>query len=235
MDSIDTIALMLGAAWASGINLYAAVLVLGWLGGSGQIDLPPDLQVLGNPLVMLAAGGMYALEFFADKIPGVDTAWDLLHTFIRIPGGALMAAGAAQGLDIGPAAELAGLLVGGGVTAATHAAKTGSRAVINTSPEPVSNWTASVAEDVSVFAGLWAALNHPWVFVALLTVFLLLIAWLLPKLWRAIRRSLRAVGRWLGAAKTGPGTDPDTTRGSRHAMLQEMSPTVDTHPNKDPT
>lgn len=222
MESIDTIALMLGAAWASGLNLYAAVLVLGWLSGSGQVDLPPDLQILGNPAVMLAAGGMYALEFFADKIPGVDTGWDILHTFIRIPGGALMAAGAAQGLDIGPAAELVGLLVGGSVTAATHAAKTGSRAVINTSPEPVSNWTASVAEDVSVFAGLWAALNHPWLFVALLVVFLFLVAWLLPKLWRAIKRALHAVGRWFGATKTGATTDRDAVQTPRHAMLSEM-------------
>jgi hypothetical protein len=222
MESIDTIALMLGAAWASGINLYATILVLGWLSGSGQVDLPPDLQILGNPVVMVAAGGMYLLEFFADKIPGVDTGWDILQTFIRIPGGALMAAGAAQGLDIGPAAELVGLLVGGGVTATTHAAKTGSRAVINTSPEPVSNWTASVAEDVSVVAGLWAALNHPWVFVALLVVFLLLVAWLLPKLWRAIRRALHAVGRWLRTSETPPGPHVSSAQTRRQAMLKAM-------------
>ncbi|MDJ0741392.1 MAG: DUF4126 domain-containing protein, partial [Gammaproteobacteria bacterium] len=167
MDTIDTIALMLGAAWASGINLYAAILVLGWLGGSGHIDLPPDLQVLSNPMVLLAAGAMYAVEFFADKIPGVDTGWDALHTFVRIPAGALLAAGAAPGLDIGQAGELVGLLLGGGVAAATHATKAGSRVLINTSPEPFSNWGASVAEDVSVFAGLWAALNHPLLFLAL--------------------------------------------------------------------
>ena len=133
METIDTIALMLGAAWASGINLYAAVLVLGWLGGSGHVDLPPDLQVLSNPLVMLAAGGMYAVEFFADKVPGVDTGWDALHTFIRIPAGALMAAGAAQGLDVGPAAELAALLVGGGIAATSHATKAGSPPRLNRS------------------------------------------------------------------------------------------------------
>ncbi len=116
METIEVISLMLGAAWASGINLYAAILVLGWMGGAGHVDLPPGLEVLSDPTVMLAAGGMYVVEFFTDKIPGVDTGWDALHTFIRIPAGALMAAGAAQGLDMGQAGELIGLLLGGGVS-----------------------------------------------------------------------------------------------------------------------
>jgi hypothetical protein len=217
MESIDTIALMMGAAWASGINLYATILVLGWLSGSGQIDLPPDLQVLGNPMVMLAAGGMYAVEFFADKIPGLDTLWDALHTFIRIPGGALMAAGAAQGLDVGPAGELAGLLLGGGLSATSHAAKSGARAVINTTPEPVSNWTASVTEDISVFAGLWAALNHPWVFVVLLLGFLVAVAWLLPKIWRAIKRVVNTVRGWFGARR-----DENQPASGRTPLLQQL-------------
>ena len=196
METIDAIALMLGAAWASGINLYAAVLVLGWMGGAGHVDLPPGLEVLSNPTVMLVAGGMYLVEFFTDKIPGVDTAWDTLHTFIRIPAGAMMAAGAAQGLDVSQAGELIALMLGGGVAAASHATKAGTRVMINTSPEPFSNWGASVAEDVSVFAGLWAALNHPWIFVILLILFLLLAIWLLPKIWRAIRRAAGAIRRW---------------------------------------
>ena len=224
METIDTIALMLGAAWASGINLYAAILVLGWLGGSGHIDLPPDLQVLSNPLVMLAAGGMYAVEFFADKVPGVDTGWDALHTFIRIPAGALMAAGAAQGLDVGPAAELAGLLVGGGVAATSHATKAGSRVLINTSPEPVTNWTASITEDLAVIGGLWSALHYPWAFVAALVLFLLLAVWLLPKLWRAVKRAFRAMGEFLGRRRqAGPeATPPGTTRGDiLHALYHE--------------
>ena len=148
METIDTIALMLGAAWASGINLYAAILVLGWLGGSGHIDLPPDLQVLSNPLVMLAAGGMYAVEFFADKVPGVDTGWDALHTFIRIPAGAVLAAGSVG--EVGTGAQLAAGLVGGTLATGSHATKAGSRVLINTSPEPVSNWFASVGEDIAV-------------------------------------------------------------------------------------
>lgn len=140
METIDAVALMLGAAWASGINLYAAILMLGWMGGSGHVELPPELHVLSNPAVMLAAGGMYLVEFFADKIPGVDTAWDALHTFIRIPAGALLAAGAAQGLDVGQSGELVALLLGGGVAATSHATKAGTRVLVNTSPEPFSNW-----------------------------------------------------------------------------------------------
>ena len=115
-----------------------------------------------------------------------------------------MAAGAAQGLDIGPAAEFAALLLGGGLATASHAAKAGSRVAINTSPEPFSNFGASVAEDVSVVAGLWTALNHPWLFIGLLLVFLLLALWLLPKLWRMIRRTGVGMRRWFGQ----PGDDP---------------------------
>ena len=187
---------MLGVGWASGINLYAAVLVLGWLGSSGQVDLPAGLSVVSEPSVMLAAGFMYVVEFFTDKIPGLDSIWDLLHTFIRIPAGALLTAGAAQGLDIGPAAELAGLIAGGSLATASHATKAGSRAVINTSPEPVSNWTASVGEDVAVVGGLWTALNYPWLFIGLLILFLGLAIWLLPKIWRALKALWGKINNW---------------------------------------
>lgn len=201
METIEIIALMLGASWASGINLYAAVLMLGWMGSAGHVDLPPGLELLSDPMVMIAAGGMYLVEFVTDKVPGMDTGWDALHTFVRIPAGALMAAGAAQGLEIGPAAEFAALLLGGGLATASHATKAGSRVVINTSPEPFSNIGASVAEDVSVLAGLWAALHYPWLFIALLVVFLLLAAWLLPRIWRASRNAGKTLRRWLGGAK----------------------------------
>ena len=202
METIDTVALMLGAAWASGINLYAAILMLGWMGGAGHMELPADLQVLSSPPVMLAAGGMYLVEFFADKIPGVDTVWDALHTFIRIPAGALMAAGAAQGLDIGQSGELVALLLGGGVAAASHATKAGTRVLVNTSPEPFSNWGASLGEDLAVFGGLWAALNHPWLFIVLLLLFLFGVAWLLPRIWRTIKRLVGMLRRWIGRGKT---------------------------------
>lgn len=204
MEAVEAIALMMGAAWASGINLYATILVLGWMGSTGQVDLPPALEVLTDPSVMFAAGLMYFIEFFADKVPGVDTGWDTIHTFIRIPAGAMMAAGAAQGLDIGPAAELTALLLGGTLSATSHAAKAGTRVLINTSPEPVTNWTASIVEDLAVIGGMWAALNHPWAFLVGLVVFIALVVWLLPKIWRALKRIARAVGSWFGGRTQQP-------------------------------
>ncbi|HSG02488.1 MAG TPA: DUF4126 domain-containing protein [Marinobacterium sp.] len=190
------LALSMGVAWASGINLYAAVFMLGWMQNTGNITLPPDLLILSDPMVMIAAGFMYCVEFFADKIPGVDTGWDGLHTFIRIPAGAILAAGAVG--DIGAGAELAAALVGGSIAAGSHAFKSGSRVLINTSPEPVSNWTASVAEDVAVIGGLWAALNHPLWFLFGLVLFIILLIWLLPKLWRGIKRVFGAIRRLFG-------------------------------------
>ncbi len=177
------------------------------LGATGRVDLPQGLEILTDPLVIFAAGAMYLVEFFADKVPGFDTVWDTLHTFIRIPAGAMLAAGAVG--DIGPGAELAAALVGGGLAAVTHAAKSGTRVLINTSPEPFTNWTASVTEDVGVVAGLWAAVMHPAVFLVLLVLFLVLVAWLLPRLWRGGKRVFGAIGRLFGAGKGGdPGRCP---------------------------
>lgn len=185
---IKTIALTMGVAWASGINLYAAILVLGILGYNGNITLPPDLMALADPLVIVAAGVMYAVEFFADKIPGVDNGWDTVHTFIRIPVGALLAAAAVG--DVTPAVVIAAALFGGGMTATTHAMKAGTRVLINTSPEPLTNWIASFGEDAAVIAGLWAALHYPLVFVILLIIFIGLCIWLLPKIWRGVVKIL---------------------------------------------
>jgi len=182
----NTIALAMGVAWASGINLYAAILTLGILGATGNIILPPDLIILTDPLIIGAAGLMFVIEFIADKMPGVDTGWDSIHTFIRIPAGALLAAGAVG--DVTPALSVAAALVGGGLAAATHATKAGSRVMINTSPEPVSNWTASIVEDFAVIGGLWTAVHYPWLFLLLLLVFILLMIWLLPKIWRGIKK-----------------------------------------------
>ncbi|MDC9727773.1 MAG: DUF4126 domain-containing protein [Methyloprofundus sp.] len=182
---VQLLALSMGAAWASGINLYAAILTLGLTAATGNIDLPPGLEVLSNPLVIGAAGLMYAVEFFADKIPGVDTGWDMIHTFVRVPAAVLLAAGSVG--DISTAAGVAAGILGGGMALGTHSVKAGSRVLINTSPEPFSNWTASILEDISVFGGLWVALNYPLLFLALLIVFILLMIWLLPKLWRGIK------------------------------------------------
>ena len=186
MDVIHTLSLSLGAAWASGINLYATVFVLGIMNLTGAVDLPPALEILSNPLVLTAAGIMYFVEFFADKIPGVDTAWDAIHTFIRIPAGVVLAASALG--DVNPAYQFAAALVGGALATSTHATKAGTRVLINTSPEPLSNWTASIAEDIAVFVGVWAAVQHPWFFLGLLFLFVLSLVWLLPIIWGGLRR-----------------------------------------------
>ncbi len=191
---IQVIALTMGAAWASGINLYATIAILGLAGNSGYIDLPETLAIVQDPMVIIAAGFMYCVEFFADKTPGLDTGWDAIHTFIRIPAGAMLAAGAVG--DVTPALAVAAGLVGGTVTAATHATKAGTRVLINTSPEPFSNWGASLAGDLAVFAGLWAALSHPVLFLIAFVLFLGLMIWLLPKLMRGIAAVGRKVGSW---------------------------------------
>ncbi len=191
MDTVSIIALTMGVAWASGINLYATIFMLGYLGTTGNIDLPPDLMVVTDPLVMTSAGLMYCVEFFADKTPGLDTAWDTLHTFIRIPLGAVLAMGAVG--DMTPAVELAAFIVGGSLAAATHATKTGSRIVINSSPEPVTNWTASIGEDLLVITGIWAALNHPVAFLIALVIFIALMIWLLPKIWKGVKHIFNSI------------------------------------------
>lgn len=200
MDSLEqvsgVIALSMGMAWASGINLYAALLTLGVLAHTGNLVLPEPLQVVANPLVIGAAAVMYVVEFFADKVPGVDTGWDVVQSFVRIPGGAILAAAAVG--DLSPAAELAAGILGGGLAATTHATKAGMRVMINTSPEPVSNWSASITEDVAVVGGVWAALNHPFVFLGLLAVFVLLMAWLLPRIWRGIQAVVSKLARLFG-------------------------------------
>jgi hypothetical protein len=184
-EIVNIIALTMGAAWASGINLYAAIATLGVLGATGNMTLPPDLQVLANPLVIAAACLMFVVEFVADKMPGVDTGWDTIHTFIRIPAGALLAAGAVG--DVSPAVSLAAALLGGALAAGTHGVKAGSRLLINSSPEPLTNWTASVVEDLIVIGGIWTAVNHPWVFLVILIFFIILMIWLLPRIWRGIK------------------------------------------------
>lgn len=179
----------MGGAWASGVNLYGTVVVLGMMDNLGFIDLPPDLQILASWWVLAIAIFLYLIEFVADKIPVVDSLWDALHTFIRIPAGALLAAGAVSGLDVGLGEEaqtMISLLVGGTIAAGSHFTKAGSRAAINTSPEPVTNSIASVTEDVAVFGALYTVVFHPVVFFVLFAVFVLLLIWLVPKIWRFI-------------------------------------------------
>ncbi|TNF01436.1 MAG: DUF4126 domain-containing protein [Gammaproteobacteria bacterium] len=198
-ELIGVIALTMGVGWASGINLYAALLVLGLAGATGNVQLPAELTVLQDPLVIFAAGAMYMVEFFADKIPGVDTGWDTLHTFIRIPAGAMLAAGAVG--DVTPALEIAAGIMGGTMAGASHLTKASTRALINTSPEPFTNWVASISEDLMVLGGLWAMFNHPLLFLCLMVLFIALVVWLLPKLIRLVARIFRKIGEWLGLVK----------------------------------
>ncbi|MGD8430601.1 MAG: DUF4126 domain-containing protein [Ectothiorhodospiraceae bacterium] len=220
MENLDqltaTIALTMGVGWASGINLYAAVLTLGLMNNMGYMTLPPEMAVVANPLVLAAAGFMYCVEFFADKTPGVDTGWDALHTFIRLPAGAALAAAAVG--DVSPALQIAAGLVGGTLAAGSHAFKSGGRVLINTSPEPVTNWTASIAEDIAVIGGLWVALNHPVLFLAALALFIVVLVWLLPRIWRGIRRVFRMLGSWFG----GRGSDPGEANGRPSALPRSV-------------
>ncbi|MGE5385200.1 MAG: DUF4126 domain-containing protein [Betaproteobacteria bacterium] len=185
MDTIQQVALASGLAWGSGLRLYAVLFAAGMLGRLGYIELPQMLQVLQHPWVLIAAGLMLAVEFLADKIPLVDSVWDALHAFIRIPAGAVLAAGALGNHD--PAIMTVAAILGGTLAAGTQAAKAGSRALINTSPEPLTNITASLGEEAVLAGGLYFAIAYPWLFLALLLLFIALVVWLLPRLWRAIR------------------------------------------------
>ncbi|PSJ16219.1 DUF4126 family protein [Nitrosomonas supralitoralis] len=196
---LATVALMMGASWASGINLYAVLLVLGLGGSTGHIDLPAELSVLQEPLVIGAAGIMYFIEFFMDKIPGMDSVWDSIHTFVRIPAGAMLAAGAVG--DVTPALEIAAGILGGGMAATSHATKAGTRLLINTSPEPVTNWSASIMEDFLVLTGMWAALKHPEIFLIFFVLFMGFAIWSLPKLWYLIKTLLSKIAKFLSFTK----------------------------------
>ncbi len=184
MDVIQNIALAAGLAWASGIRLYAALFLTGMLATFGAIELPASLHLLTHPAVLAASGTMFVAEFLADKIPGFDTLWDAVHTFIRIPAGAMLAAGSMGAMD--PAYMAAAAIVGGVIASTSHATKASGRALINTSPEPFSNWGASLAEDVITPAGLAIAFKFPLLFLALLAVFLIVAVILLRTLTRAL-------------------------------------------------
>jgi len=196
MGVIETLSLAMGTAWTSGINLYATVAILGIAGRAEMIQLPPGLHVLMDPVVIAVACVMYVVEFFADKVPYVDSAWDTLHTFIRVPAGAILAARALGPMN--PALEFAALLAGGTVALAAHGTKATTRLAINVSPEPFSNWFASVGEDLAVLGGLWLTFNYPIVMLLLVAVFLALAAWLIPKLFHLGKRGFQMLRSRLG-------------------------------------
>jgi hypothetical protein len=191
--------------WASGVRLYLVLLLTGLAGYLGWIPLPGGLQLLAHPVVLMASGFMVFVEFFADKIPGLDSLWDMVHTAIRIPAGAALAAGV-FGADHAAMAMVAAL-IGGGLAATSHAAKATTRAAINTSPEPFSNIGASVVEDAVVPAGLWLAIAHPLLFGVLFVIVLVLSVWLIRKSWRFLKALFARVAR-IFSGRPDPGVAP---------------------------
>ncbi len=189
LDLAGLLALAAGLGWAAGLRLYTVIFVVGMAGRLGWIVLPPGLHLLEHPVVLGAAGLMLIIEFFADKIPLLDSVWDTVHTFIRIPAGAALAAMVFGGQGIEWQTAMA--LMGGTLAAGTHFTKAGTRAMINASPEPFSNVAASFGEDIVVISGLWLMFAHPWLMLALLLLLVIATAWLLPKLWRGIAGLIR--------------------------------------------
>lgn len=193
MDAISSFALASGLSWASGIRLYATVFIVGLLAKYQWISIPASLEILSNPIVLGVAGFLTIIEFLADKIPYIDSAWDSIQTFIRIPAGALLAMAAINSSD--PLIATLSALLGGSLTSMTHATKAGSRMLINTSPEPVSNVATSFGEDGLFLTGGWLALMHPAIFIGVLLIFVLMMFWILPKVWRGIKSILSSIGK----------------------------------------
>ena len=192
MNVIQVLGLALGAAWTSGINLYATVAVLGLLEHYKHAHLPGGLHVLDNRLIIGVAIFLYVVEFFADKIPYVDTVWDALHTFIRVPAGAVLAAAATA--NINPTVQVLALLLGGGLALSTHGTKATVRAGANLSPEPLTNWSLSLFEDVLAIGATVLAVIYPIGILVVILIFLVLLVWILPKVVRRLRRMLKAAG-----------------------------------------
>jgi len=190
----------MGSAWLSGFNLYATVLTLGLLQRFHLVQLPGDLDFLSRWWVIAVAGVLYLVEFLADKIPVVDSVWDAIHTFIRVPAGAVLAASAFAHFD--PAVRAVALLAGGTLALGSHGTKASVRMAANTSPEPFSNILLSTAEDIFTIALAVLAAFHPVVILVIVLVFVLLLIWLGPKVFRAIRQMIRQVGEILGRLAT---------------------------------
>jgi hypothetical protein len=190
MEWFSTISLALGSAWTSGINLYATVTVLGLLQKFGWAKLPGGLDVLDNWWIIGVAGFLYLVEFFADKIPYVDSIWDVVHTFIRVPAGVIVAYAATYQLD--PGIYIPAALLGGGLAFSSHGTKAAVRIGANVSPEPVSNWILSTVEDIIAFVGTLLAVFAPVIIAVVLVVFVIFFLWFFPKVIRRLRRMFRS-------------------------------------------
>src|SRR5262249_32767485 len=183
---LTTLGTAAGSAWLSGINLYATVATLGLLQKFHLVKLPGELDMLGEWWVILLAATLYVVEFVADKVPAVDTAWDAIHTFIRVPAGAILAASAFADFD--PAVKMAAMILGGGVALSSHGTKAATRVAANASPEPISNVALSLIEDVFAFGSTILMAFYPIVMLIIVVIFLIVTIWLTPKIIRALRR-----------------------------------------------
>ncbi len=205
LDTAQLVALAGALGWASGLRLYLVVLLTGLAGFMGWVNLPQGLQLLSNPVVLGASGFMVFIEFFADKIPGLDSLWDVVHSVIRVPAGAALAASVFSA-DSGAMALVAALL-GGSLAATSFTAKATTRAAINTSPEPFTNVGASLVEDSLVPLGLWTAISYPLIFIPALALVLVLSVWLIYVCWRFLRQLFSRVAR-IFSGRPDPGVSP---------------------------
>lgn len=193
MDPLSSAALALGGSWSAGVNMYLTMLGLGIAHRADWLQLPGELEILTHPLIMLVAGVLLLVEFFADKVPYVDSSWDAVHTLIRPLGGAALGYLAAS--EFGPAVQAATGLVGGGIALDSHLTKATARAAINTSPEPFSNWTASVTEDVSVVGVLFLIMNYPIIAICLIALFILFSVWFLKVMFKFLKKVFQSFGK----------------------------------------
>lgn len=202
MLATSSIALAGVLSWASGFRLYAALFIAGMLERFHLVSLPDTLAVLSHTPVLIATGALLVIEFLVDKVPAVDSAWDSVQTFVRVPLGALLAWGVFA--HASPEVQAVAAIAGGALAAGTHVAKAGTRAAVNTSPEPFSNWGLSFTEDGVVLLGLWLAFQHPVVFLLLLALFVLLLIWLIPKIWRGLQALRRGFTRLFARSAAKP-------------------------------
>jgi hypothetical protein len=200
MNLISTLAIAMGSAWVSGINLYACVATLGLLSRFAHLPLPGDLQVLTSWWVIGIAGGLYVVEFVADKVPWVDSTWDVIHTFIRVPAGAVLAAGAFGDFD--RSIQVVALLLGGGLALSSHGTKSATRAVLNTMPEPVSNSIASVVEDVVAIVSTIVSMLFPFLLFVIVGIGLTVSFFLFRRILRFFRQVSARIRTWFAPATT---------------------------------
>jgi hypothetical protein len=202
MSPLETLGFALGTSFASGLNLYATVAAAGLFQRLGIVTLPEPLQVLANPVVLGIALTLFLVEFIADKIPYVDSAWDALHTFIRPPAAALLSYSAFAGEGVPEEWKLSAALLAGGVALTSHGAKASTRAAANASPEPVSNWTLSLLEDGFAVFLAWMAAEHPLLTAAIVVVLVVLAVFLIWKLFSFLRQAIARLKR--GPSPAGP-------------------------------